>query len=688
MNNVVLNSIGRIIKIFLCRGLFCFLLLNPHYTWAYKPARILVLHSYRPYYSWTQNINAGITGILSGSDFYIDTKIEYMDVLKENDTQHMSLLLKLYQIKYPSDLFDCVIATDNYALDFLIINRPQLFKDTPIVFCGINNYTDSMLSGYENVTGIIENVDVPETLKLIFKLHRKINKIVLWSVVHENSEKNRALAVSLIQRHDPDIKIVHFRDITLKQGLLEIKDLNRDDIIVLLSVLRDENRILIPVDQTAKLISENSKAPVYSFFDIFLGHGIVGGKLVSGYEQGKRAALMVRQILEGMSAKEIPILKQSPNQFMFDSVLLRKHKIKKSNLPAESIIINEKEVFYEKYRNHILATSGAIIVLTLIIIGLLRKLLRKKKLEKRLLEEREGLFKLSIDMLCIIGFDSCFKQLNPSWKKTLGWNQKELKEKPWFAFVHPDDRREAEKASRKLLNNQSLLNFENRYLCKDGTYRWLSWNAFPLKQRKLVFGVARDFTEKKRLTTKMEKLATTDVLTGAKNRRVFFELAQREFSRFKRYSSNLSLLILDIDNFKAINDTYGHQAGDSALKQLVKNINTILRENDVLGRIGGEEFAILLLESTRSESYNIAERIRQITANSIVFWGDYPISFTVSLGLTIFRKENDSLDKAFNRADQAMYRAKEKGKNRVEFLEPEYNLLIQQESIEENRTKW
>lgn len=684
MNNLNTKLINRKTTIFIVIILYFFLLISPNFAWAYKPARILVLHSYRPNYSWTEHIDEGIMDILSDPGFEIDIKVEYMDIVKENDAEYLSMLLKLYQKKYPADLFDCIIATDNYALDFLIKNRFRLFKDTPIVFCGINNYKNSMLSGFKNATGIVEEVEVPDTLNLIFKLHRKINRIVLWSVVHENSERNRALAVSLVHNHDPDIKIDHFRDITLKQGLLEIKKLHPDDIIILLTVLRDENSILIPVDQTARQISQNTEAPVYSFFDIFLGHGIVGGKLVCGYEQGRRAALMARQILEGIPANEIPVLTKSPNQYMFDSVLLKKHKIDKTSLPAGSIIINHKVAFYEKYLNYILITSGAIIVLTLIIINLLSKLLRKKKLEKRLLEEREGLFNLSIDMLCIIGFDGYFKQLNPSWEKTLGWSQDELKAKHWFAFVHPDDRDKAEKAVLKLTNNKSLFNLENRYLCKDGTYKWISWNAFPLKQRKLIFAVARDFTEKKRLATKMEKLATTDSLTGAKNRRVFFELAQREFSRFRRYSSNLSLLVLDIDNFKAINDTYGHQAGDSALKHLVKNINTILRENDVLGRIGGEEFAILLLESTRSESYNIAERIRQTIAGSIIYWQNFPISFTVSLGLTIFNKENDSLDKAFNRADQAMYLAKEKGKNRVEILEPEYNLFIKQDFKEKN----
>ncbi|MEW6208677.1 MAG: PAS domain S-box protein [Acidobacteriota bacterium] len=116
---------------------------------------------------------------------------------------------------------------------------------------------------------------------------------------------------------------------------------------------------------------------------------------------------------------------------------------------------------------------------------------------KRAEAERDRLFNLSIDLLCVAGFDGFFKQLNPSWHKTLGWNEGELLGKPFLEFVHPDDREETVKTMQTLTENKPALAFENRYRCRDGSYRWISWNSFPLADENLIFAVARDITAHK-----------------------------------------------------------------------------------------------------------------------------------------------------------------------------------------------
>ncbi|MEW6136904.1 MAG: PAS domain S-box protein [Thermodesulfobacteriota bacterium] len=116
---------------------------------------------------------------------------------------------------------------------------------------------------------------------------------------------------------------------------------------------------------------------------------------------------------------------------------------------------------------------------------------------QRLQEERDRLFNLSLDMLCVAGFDGFFRQVNPAWTKILGWESEELLKKPWIDLVHPDDRGAAMEIIRTVLEGQPLLSHENRYMCKDGTYRWISWNAFPLPGEKLIFAVARDVTQRR-----------------------------------------------------------------------------------------------------------------------------------------------------------------------------------------------
>jgi PAS domain S-box-containing protein len=124
---------------------------------------------------------------------------------------------------------------------------------------------------------------------------------------------------------------------------------------------------------------------------------------------------------------------------------------------------------------------------------------------KRAETERKRLFNFSIDMLCIAGFDGSFKQLNPAWSKALGWTEEELMSKAWLEFVHPEDRQTTISVGEQLISGKPVLSFENRYLCKDGSYLWISWNSFPLPEEELIFAVARDITERKRAEEIMKR---------------------------------------------------------------------------------------------------------------------------------------------------------------------------------------
>lgn len=123
--------------------------------------------------------------------------------------------------------------------------------------------------------------------------------------------------------------------------------------------------------------------------------------------------------------------------------------------------------------------------------GLLTNITGEKKLE----EDRDRLFNLSTDMLCIAGFDGFFKQLNPAWEKTLGWTGEELRSKPWLDFVHPEDHKATSEAGRNLISGEIVVDLVNRYRCKNGSYKWISWNSNPLPEEQLIFSVAHDVTE-------------------------------------------------------------------------------------------------------------------------------------------------------------------------------------------------
>lgn len=163
----------------------------------------------------------------------------------------------------------------------------------------------------------------------------------------------------------------------------------------------------------------------------------------------------------------------------------------------------------------------------------------------------------------------------------------------------------------------------------------------------------------------MEHLAHTDELTELNNRRNFFSLARVELRKCKRHGRPLSLAAMDVDYFKTINDTYGHHAGDIALKQLAQLLKEQCREEDIVARIGGEEFAILFPESSLEDARKSAERLREFCQNMKINSGEQEFSMTLSIGLTQTRETDANIDETLSRADDALYQAKRNGRNQL-----------------------
>ena len=160
----------------------------------------------------------------------------------------------------------------------------------------------------------------------------------------------------------------------------------------------------------------------------------------------------------------------------------------------------------------------------------------------------------------------------------------------------------------------------------------------------------------------VQKQAVTDPLTGVYNRRGFYEMGNREIERSKRYHHPVVLIMFDLDDFKLVNDTYGHAVGDEVLKETANRCNHILRKGDILGRHGGDEFAALLIETDQPQACKIAERLRQSISQPIMIWKT-PLVVTISLGIAAFSIKNPTLEVLFQRTDTAMYQAKSAGRN-------------------------
>lgn len=183
-----------------------------------------------------------------------------------------------------------------------------------------------------------------------------------------------------------------------------------------------------------------------------------------------------------------------------------------------------------------------------------------------------------------------------------------------------------------------------------------------------------------KLIAKIKDISIKDSLTGLYNRRYFDEILQHEYLRAKRYYFPLSLIMVDIDYFKSINDTFGHLIGDKVLKELAGLIKGSVRQVDIVARFGGEEFAIILLNTPLEEAASMAERLRSIVQKHEIELNGHRVNITVSAGISSLKKETTSKDELVEQADKALLKAKAKGRNKV-------YVYINKDEIKEVKTK-
>lgn len=240
----------------------------------------------------------------------------------------------------------------------------------------------------------------------------------------------------------------------------------------------------------------------------------------------------------------------------------------------------------------------------------------------------------------------------------------------WRDSIYPDDLEYAERSLAEVLEKGAVEDREYRIIAADGQVRWLSDKCFINRQAEpgqpvIIVGIAEDITDKKQMESELHRLATTDVLTKSSNRRHFFDCAHREFELARQQGSPLAFLLLDIDDFKVINDTYGHPEGDNVLQHIAETGREALRRGDVFGRIGGEEFAAVFPGCAPDMAMQVAERLQREIQRLTFSHDQQTFGITVSQGLTSLTAEDESIESLFARADAAMYEAKRQGKNRI-----------------------
>ena len=399
----ILNPAGIIQLGTLSRGIFrfrilcCLLVCVPAIFLFFPNARaaanknVLILHSYHQGFKWTDDITRGIVSALEPASGETRVHIEYMGTKWVNDSLYFQELRQILKHKYSKTRFDLIISSDNDAFDFLRDHRDEVFGRIPVVFCGVNYFRDSDLIGKSLFTGISETADLRDSLDLALRLHPSAKKIFIINDTSISGVKVQDEFVKLAPLYRGRAQFEFEKNTDLEIIRKDVEVLSPDTLIFytfFYGSIADkpyENR------DSISLISRHARVPVYGAWDFNLGHGIVGGKLTSGYDQGDAAGRMGLRILKGEGVEDIPVVRTNRTRYMFDYRQLERFGIKKSDLPTGSIVINEPESFHKVPNELIWGTVIGIAGLSGLILLLLLVIRQRRRSEELLQKAHDGL---------------------------------------------------------------------------------------------------------------------------------------------------------------------------------------------------------------------------------------------------------------------------------------------------------
>lgn len=279
-------------------------------------------------------------------------------------------------------------------------------------------------------------------------------------------------------------------------------------------------------------------------------------------------------------------------------------------------------------------------------------------------EQIARLFEMTNDLLAAITFDGRFTLLNPAWEQALGWSREELMARTIQEFVHPDDVEQT--IALTLAGRHSsahFVNFTNRYRHRDGSWRWLLWSARC--DGELWYAAAKDVTDRMWL----ERQALRDPLTRLPNRLLLMDRARQALGRLRRSHALVALLFIDLDRFKAVNDSFGHAAGDHLLIATAERLTEALRDSDTAARLGGDEFVVLAEDlENEQEALAVAERVLHALQEPVRA-GATEVRMLASVGVAVSNAPDTDPEDLLREADIAMYRAKSAGGARLELFD-------------------
>ncbi len=362
-----------------------FLLLFLIYSFCFSK-EVLLLHSYHKGYKWSDDISKAIEEKFKHYD-NIELTTIYMDTKRVAGPLYLDKLANLYKTQLKKRDFDLVITSDNNAFEFIIRYHEYLFKGLPVLFTGINNFDEALLD--ENymtkyMSGVVEQVDLEKNFDLILKIHPKLKNLL---ILNDKSKTGYAVKRDLrpiIKKYEKRINIEYIDNMDIEKIKQKVKNLDENSVILFVLLFKDTKGKFFTYKQSFKAIKDVSSVPIYGLWDFYLDYGMLGGLLTSAKAQGEAVSDMALKVLNGVRIKDIPILKKSPNKYIFDYKELDRFDINVKPFLNEYEIINEPSSIYKEHTKFVILSLLLIFILSVIVLSMKANIKRRKKVENEL----------------------------------------------------------------------------------------------------------------------------------------------------------------------------------------------------------------------------------------------------------------------------------------------------------------
>ena len=370
-----------------------------------KPKNVLVLATYSPTAPVAHLWDRGIRSVFeAGTADRIKIDVEHLDLIRLQDEHYVRLLLDLYRHKYSKIKPDLIIPIYNGALGFVLRYGSDLFPDIPIVFGGVEKqFVESRTLG-PHISGVLNVNSYRETLDLALDLHPGTRHVAIVAGAGIIGRAWGSEARKSYRSYENRIDFIELLGLPMSEILEKVANLPPQIVIIYITLLEDGDGNKFTAPESLSQISHIADAPIYSFWDLVLGHGIVGGFLSNAEEKGKEIAELGLRILNGEKPADLPIIQESNLQYKFDWRQLKRWSIPEDGLPPGSIVRFKEFTVWDRYKGRILAASALLALQFLLIAGLSISMLRRRRSERsrdELLKFEALMAELSSDLINI-----------------------------------------------------------------------------------------------------------------------------------------------------------------------------------------------------------------------------------------------------------------------------------------------